>query len=185
MTELGYFEDLYRTDPDPWRLGTSSYETRKRALTVASLPRPGRYERGFEPACAGGELTALLAERCDRLWVSDPVETAIERVSARELPGVTVTRGALPDDWPESSLDLVVLSEILYFLDQEDRHDVSRRAAESLEPGGHLVAVHWRHAFDEAASLPEEAHADLPGPGLRRVVRHEEDDFRLEVFERA
>ncbi|RYJ05127.1 MAG: class I SAM-dependent methyltransferase, partial [Actinomycetales bacterium] len=132
-----------------------------------------------------GELTALLAERCEELVVSDPVAVALERVRSRGLPGVEVRPGALPHDWPEGPLDLVVISEVLYFLDEADRALTCRAAAERLEPGGHLVAVHWRHDFEEAASRPDEAHADLPATGLHRVVLHEEADFRLEVLERA
>lgn len=184
MTEIGYFEDLYRTDPDPWLLASAPYETRKRAITMASLPREA-YRRGFEPACAGGELTALLAERCEQLVATDPVPVAVGRVRERALPNVEVAQGSLPHDWPPGSFDLVVLGEILYFLGADDRARTCRLAADALEPGGHLLAVHWRHDFQEAASRPDEAHADLPATGLRRLVLHEETDFRLEVLERA
>lgn len=184
MTEPGYFEHLYRTDPDPWGLADAPYEHRKRAVTMASLPR-ARYSRAFEPACAGGHLTALLAERCDRVLAVDLVPTAVERTAARGLANVDVTRGSLPTDWPDGSLDLVVLAEVLYFLTPRDRAEVARRTVDSLAPDGHVLAVHWRHDFAESASTPEEAHGDLHDHGLAVVVSHLEDDFRLEVLRRA
>ncbi len=44
----GYFTELYRAADDPWRLGGSWYEERKRALTTAALPR-ARFRSAFEP----------------------------------------------------------------------------------------------------------------------------------------
>lgn len=184
MTDPAYFEDLYRTDPDPWRLDGAPYEERKRALTLASLPR-ARYDRAFEPACARGRITALLAERCTEVVALDPVEAALERVRALGLPGVDVRRGAVPDDWPEGTFDLVVLSELLYFLTPAQRARCAERTVASLRPRGHVVAVHWRQDFAEAASTPERAHVDLHALGLRTVVAHLEDDVRLEVLARA
>lgn len=184
MTDPAYFEDLYRTDPDPWRLDTAPYEERKRALTLGSLPRP-RYARAFEPACARGRITALLAERCDEVVALDPVEAALDRVRERALTGVSVRRGTVPDDWPEGTFDLVVLSEVLYFLTPEQRARCADLTVAALRPGGHVVAVHWRHSFAEAASTPDEAHVDLHTAALRPVSGYLDDDVRLEVLERA
>jgi SAM-dependent methyltransferase len=184
VTDPGYFEDLYRTDPDPWRLEGSAYEDRKRALTLASLPR-ARYRRAFEPACAGGRITELLAARCEAVLAMDPVEVAIERVRARALSGVEPVQGAVPEDWPGGTFDLVVLSELLYFLTRAQRRLVADLTLASLAPRGHVVAVHWRHDFEEAASEPESAHSELHTTGLRTLVTHLEDDFRLEVLGRA
>lgn len=187
MTEPSYFEALYRDDPDPWLLRSAPYEHRKRALTLASLPNE-RYGRGFEPACGPGLLTTLLAERCDELVASDPVEQAVAEARKRVVdaghPHVSVERGSLPGDWPDGPLDLVVLSEILYFLDRDQRAAVARRCTEALVTGGHVVAVHWRHGFAEAATAPERAHDDLHDLELVPLVSHVEDDFRLEVFAR-
>jgi hypothetical protein len=43
---------------------------------MASLPRQC-YQRVFEPACANGELSALLAERCADLLCQDLDATAV------------------------------------------------------------------------------------------------------------
>jgi hypothetical protein len=37
----------------------------------------------FEPGCSVGELTALLAPRCDRLLATDAFQTAVERARQR------------------------------------------------------------------------------------------------------
>ncbi len=183
-----YFDRLYADRDDPWDLSSSRYERRKRDLLLASLPRP-RYRSGFEPGCALGVTTRELARRCDRLVAMDCAAAAVEQARARVLPSgqhVTVAQGLVPGDWPEGSFDLVVLSELLYYLDRADRLDVAARTIASLAPGADVAAVHWRHAFDEAASSGDEVHAELAErlctAGLRVRVDHVEDDFRLLIL---
>ena len=185
MTEPDYFDDLYAHADDPWRLASSPYEARKYALTVAALPCR-RYRRAFEPGCAIGVLTAMLALRCDALVAWDGAARALEQAKRRvRAPHVCFALQRVPGDWPRGSFDLIVVSELLYFLSGTDRAGVRDRAVASLEPGGHLVAVHWRHAFAEAATDGDQAHAELAADGaLRRVVEHVESDFRLDVWQR-
>ncbi len=64
------FESLYRQSPDPWQVRTSWYEQRKRALLIAALPQ-ARYGRVLEVGCGNGEMTRLLAPRCDMLVAVD------------------------------------------------------------------------------------------------------------------
>jgi hypothetical protein len=100
-------------------------------------------------------------------------------------PSVTFTVARVPADWPSGSFDLVLCSELLYFLDADGRAELRRRALLSLEPDGHLMAVHWRHGFDEAPSNGDEVHAELAATsGLESLVHHVEPDFRLDVWRR-
>src|SRR5690606_41624067 len=61
-----YFEQLWQGGDDPFGCRSRWYETRKRDLLLAALPRP-LFERGWEIGCANGELTRKLAERCQAL----------------------------------------------------------------------------------------------------------------------
>jgi protein-L-isoaspartate O-methyltransferase len=108
-----HFDRLYANKPDPWDLATSWYERRKYALTVASLPRE-RYRNAFELGCAIGELTRLLASRCDQLLTVDCTERAVAqtRRAVAEFGHVAVRRASLPRDLPEGHYDLIVASEI-------------------------------------------------------------------------
>jgi hypothetical protein len=94
-----------------------------------------------------------------------------------------VVQLAVPSDWPEGRFDLVVLSEVGYYLSRPDLDDLLEQAVASLDDDGALVAVHWRH---HAANYPlrgDEVHEAIAvAPGLERLVRHEEEDFLLEVF---
>lgn len=61
--EVSPFEELHAEDADPWRVRTSWYERRKRALTLALLPHE-RYAVGVEAGCSVGSLAADLLSVC-------------------------------------------------------------------------------------------------------------------------
>jgi len=186
-TPIGYFEGMYAGDPDPWSFETRWYDARKHALTAAAPTRP-RYRSAFEPGCSTGRLTALLADRCDHLLAVDAVGAATAAAAARlaDRPWVTVRAARLPVQWPAGSFDLIVLSELGYYFDDADLATLLDRAVTALEPGGDLVAVHWRRPVAEHFRSGDDVHAALAAlPGLSRQARHEEDDFLLEVFTRV
>ena len=179
-----YFEHLYEHDPDPWGFETRWYEQRKYALTVAALPEP-RYRSAFEPGCSVGVLTELLAARCDALLATDIVPVALERATARlaPLPHVRVELRAVPEDWPEGPFDLVVLSEVAYYLPGPALELLVDRAVRSMDPGGVLEAVHWRRDTGYALSA-QAAHALIASGSARLapVGHYEDDDFILDVW---
>jgi hypothetical protein len=56
----------------------------------------------------------------------------------------------------------------------------------ALEPGGTLLAVHWRHPVTDYPRSGDDAHRVLVAqPGLARLVRHAEPDFLAEVYVRT
>ncbi|WBB71925.1 SAM-dependent methyltransferase [Micromonospora sp. WMMD1128] len=189
-TPAAYFDDMYAGAEDPWSFETRWYEQRKHDLTVACLPRR-RYRSAFEPGCSTGVLTRRLAARCDRLLAVDlaaaPVTRARQRLS--DLAHVRVERMQVPDEWPAATdvpFDLVVLSELGYYLDDAGLDLLTARTVDSLAPGGTLVAVHWRPAVAEHVRGGDDVHRLLDDvDGLVRTVRHEEADFLLDVFVRV
>jgi SAM-dependent methyltransferase len=182
----GYFEDLYRAADDPWRLAGSWYEQRKRALTMASLPR-ARFRSAFEPGCALGLLTELLAPRCDRLLATDIAAEPLAALARRFAsdPQVDVRQLAVPRQWPPGEFDLVVLSEIGYYLDHADLSEVIDRTVGSLAADGFVVACHWRHPAAGYPLTGDEVHESMTAEsGLTVLTAHREEDFRLDVFGR-
>jgi SAM-dependent methyltransferase len=179
-----YFEQMFADNDDPWAFRTRWYEQRKRDLTMAALPRQ-RYERIFEPACANGELSVLLAERSESMLCmdlsSEAVRLATERL--RDFAGVEVMQGRLPGDWPGGEFDLIVLSEVAYYLSPADLSTLIDRAVASLSPGGALLACHWLHPIEGCPQDGRQVHAMLDAQlPLHRAVRHEEADFLLEFW---
>ncbi|WP_110970909.1 class I SAM-dependent methyltransferase [Pseudomonas huaxiensis] len=179
-----YFAGLFAASDDPWAFRTRWYERRKRELIIASLPRQF-HERIFEPACANGELSAALAERCAELLCHDldPTAVALARERLVSLPHVRVENGRLPGDWPGGCFDLIVLSEIGYYLDPGQWLQVIEQSVASLTEDGGLLACHWLHPIDGCPQQGREVHALLEQRlPLYRVMRHEEADFLLEYW---
>lgn len=182
-----YFDRLYAAAPDPWSLSSRWYEARKYALTMAGLPQPS-YRCCLEAGCSVGALTEQLAGRCAQLLAVDCAAAAVAAARARtgHLPQVRVEQRTLPAKWPTGTFDLVVLSEIGYYLDDAELAVLLVRSIGALTEGGTLVAVHWRHPVADYPRSGDEVHAALADqPGLHRLVRHEEADFLLEVYLRG
>ncbi|MEV8347010.1 class I SAM-dependent DNA methyltransferase [Streptomyces niveus] len=181
-----YFDRRYTRDPDPWGLATKWYERRKYALTVASLPK-AHYRNCFEPGCSIGELTRLLAPRCTRLLAVDFAESALEqaRTAVRDFEHVEVRQATLPEQLPGDRYDLVIVSELLYYLSGEDLDLMLDGLVDRMETGGDLVAVHCRatdrrHGYD-GFNVHSSIEARVE---LERLVHHEDEEFVLDVFRR-
>ncbi|MDW5377980.1 SAM-dependent methyltransferase [Halomonas sp. HP20-15] len=185
------FKALYARSADPWHYETSWYEARKRALTLAALTRE-RYARAFEPGCSIGVLTAELAARCDVLLAWDTSEAALAaahgRMAAagRDADVVTFASGWVPHVWPSGEFDLIVFSEIGYFLSRAQLLEAREHIAESLAPGGELLACHWRHPIQGGELDGDGVHRLLDAiPGLQSVVHHHEADLVIDLWSRV
>ncbi len=183
---LRHFDDGYRDDPDPWDFSRRFYEQRRYDLTVAALPR-SRYRRAFEPACAVGELTRRLAERCDEVVASDWATAAVARARATQghLTNVAWSVAAVPEDWPSGRFDLVVLSELGYYFSPDALAGVRDRAIASLEPHGTLLAVHWLGHSPDHLLHGDEVHTVLGATNaLAPGGAYRDDGFRLDWWTR-
>lgn len=184
-----YFEGVYAGSDDPWDFEHSPYEAAKYARTLAALP--GHYRRGAEVGCSIGVLTERLAARVNELWALDVNERALAR--ARQRPGnaaVRFLRARLPGGLPPGAFDLVVLSEVLYYLSPPDLTRALDEVVASLERGGALLLVHWTPHVPDYPQSGDAVHAAaLARPELRH--RHGErhgdaaQGYRLDLFERA
>ncbi len=181
-----YFNALFKGNDDPWAFKQRWYERRKRALTLAALPKE-RYQWIFEPGCANGELSADLANRCERLICCDTCLPAVE-LARKRLAGfthVSVMHGRLPQQWPEGQFDLIVFSELGYYLNERDLQLWIDRALQSLTQDGQLLACHWRPQIDGCPMSAEQVHAVLQKRlGMHPLFNHQEPDFLLDLWSR-
>lgn len=183
-----YFDRMYAGEDDPWRLSTRWYEQRKYAITMALLPGH-RYLHAFEPGCSIATLTSQLVLRCDHVTAVDVAEAAVRAADTRLREHgcrdrVTLSRGSLDEPWPVGPFDLVVLSEVAYYLAGDTLMKVLRRECPRLRPGAIVLAAHWRHAVAEYPLTGDEAHAVIAGtPGLTSVGRYCDEDVVIDVFD--
>lgn len=142
--DAGWFDALYRAEGDPWGFRSSDYEREKYGRTLAALRQP-RYSAALEIGCAIGVLTARLAARCDALLAVDGSATALEaaRVECATRANVTFAQGMVPKDFPAGRYDLIVLSEVLYYLNPADLAALAGQCCAALRPQGEMVLCHW------------------------------------------
>jgi 2-polyprenyl-3-methyl-5-hydroxy-6-metoxy-1,4-benzoquinol methylase len=180
MTRPEDFEALYARNPDPWNFASSAYEHEKYDATIAAIGGR-RYGNAMEVGCSIGVLTARLAAQCGRLLAVDIADTALASARARcaHLPHVTFENRRMPHDWPQGeTFDLIVLSEVLYFLAAEE----IRRLA-TLARGGHALLVNYTEKIDEPCS-GDEAAAIFIAASEMSVARHiRGEKYRIDLLE--
>lgn len=183
-----YFDRMYADAEDPWQLSTRWYEERKYAITTAMLPER-RYQHAFEPGCSIGTLTERLARRCAHVTAVDVADAAIRTADARLREAgcrdrVTLARSSLDGAWPPGPFDLVVLSEVCYYLHADALDAALRRECARLQPGATVIAAHWRHAVLDYPLSGEAAHAVIRRiPGLASLASYRDRDVVIEVFD--
>lgn len=185
------FDALYTGRPDPWGLETSAYERAKYDATLAALPRE-RYGSALEVGCSIGVLTERLAERCDALLALDvsavPIARARERLAASPWADrVRFVRAEVPGGWPRGSYDLIVLSEVLYFLEPDEVEAVADLCARDLTPGGAVLIVNWLGPCDRTLTgngAAETFATRMATRGLPHVPATRTDRFRIDRFDR-
>ncbi|MET0264885.1 MAG: class I SAM-dependent methyltransferase [Duganella sp.] len=187
-----HFQQLYTEDADPWKVRQRWYEQRKRSLLMACLPLQ-RYRRAFEPACGNGELTVALAHRAEYVLATDLSPEAVRLTQQRihrEQPSdavrVTVRQQVVPQEWPDDgAFDLIVISEMAYYLPEHEVLGLRQRCMESLADNGTLVLCHWRWPFADRQMDSADIHAVFDGtPGMHRLMQHSEADFLLDIWSR-
>ena len=189
LTE-NYFDDVYRHNDDPWQFETSDYERHKYDATVQALPR-SKYQRGFEIGCSIGVLTQLLAHRCVSLLSVDTAEKPLVRAQQRltHAPHVFLQKMEVPGQFPEQQFDLVVMSEVGYYLAMSDLQRLAQKIIDHMGVGGHLVLVHWTpfvHDYPLTGDQVHETFLQLSGPNkpFMHLKGQREDTYRMDVFER-
>ncbi len=168
-----YFDALYADNADPWHYQTRWYEQRKRDICLAVLPQT-QYKNAIELGCGNGIFSELLAQRCHNLLSidgnSNAVQLAKERLAA--LPQGKVIQGIIPDVLlslknsfiptkscsNQSGFDLIVISEILYYLSATDIDTVITWIKQNLAIDGTLLCCHWRYAIDGFVMTGETVH---------------------------
>lgn len=186
------FEALYQRDTDPWSVRHSWYERRKRAVLMASLPE-NNFGKTLELGCGIGETTCLLAPICTQVIAVDISETAAalcqQRVVQTGSEQVSVHVLHLPTSWPPDTdgvIDLIVVSELAYYFSNTELSRFIDGCMRSLAYGGYWVMCHYKPDFHDRLGSTAVIHQRVNAiHGLTQVVRHDDEQFRLDIWRNA
>lgn len=207
-----YFDSLYSDSTDPWQYQTRWYEKRKRDMCLAVLPQ-AQYHNAIELGCGNGVFSELLARRCQALLSIDGNKNAVELAKQRlaQSSHVRVIQGVIPHEllaldeallsaYPlsdlsvnQSSFDLIVISEILYYLSPTDIDRVIAWIEQNLAIGGTLLCCHWRYPIEGFEMTGETVHQRLyqafNAKSHQTIFTHQsklvDTDFLLDVWQHS
>lgn len=148
-TQEGYWEGIF-SNKDPWDY-RNNYEALKYDQTI-DLIAGRRFGDALEIACAEGEFTRRLAALCDHVLATDIAPSAVARAGEKlaDLPNISTRRLDLLTEDPPGRFDLIVCSEVLYYLDDAEMlARFARKVSEHLKPGGWFVTAHANLLIDE------------------------------------
>jgi predicted TPR repeat methyltransferase len=181
------FDRRYRDEGDPWGYRTSEYERDKYQATLAACGA-GPFRSALELAGSIGIFSAMLAPRCGELTTIDFSAPAVTQ-ARRELSGfpqATALVGEIPGALPEGHHDLIVASEILYYLEPAALDGTLVRLEQRLAAGGRLVVVHWRPQGPERPFTAAQVHDRvLALDWLSLEADNSTPEYLLHVLERA
>ncbi len=181
-----YFSRIYARQSDPWKFASSEYERQKYDVTLASLPGP-RYQNALEIGCSIGVLTSRLAQRTHHLLAVDVSDRALEQARQRcaQFPHVSFQKLQVPQQMPEGTFDLVVVSEVAYYWRQADLELAADRIAAQQQPGAHLILVHLTEPVRDYPLTGDAVHDYWTGrPEWTTIHSERHDRFRLDVLEK-
>ncbi len=180
LSSRRWLEDFYATTYDPFGFDSNPYEQGKFDDTLTALGT-GDFDRALEVGCAVGTFTERLAPRCRELVAIDVAQAAVDRTTER-LQGhehVLVQRMDFPDQMPTGPFDLVVCSDVLYYLPVRRLRRCLDELAALVPVGGRIVSLHFLGDFG-APTSGDEVH-DLQRQVWAADFEHLVEEHRRDV----
>ncbi len=183
-----YFDHVYNANTDPWNFETSGYEKEKYKVTINALPKP-MYKNVFEVGCSIGVLSEMLAPRAEKLLCADASESPLvqARLRLHRFPSASVQKMNVPAEFGIGEYDLIVLSEVAYYLNDDDLEILRQKTITHLQKEGQLLMVHWTpfvHDYPQTGDRVHDYFLELTGKELRHLRHEAYDTYRLDLFEK-
>jgi SAM-dependent methyltransferase len=177
------FERLYLEKSDPWEMRSSAYEREKYKRTLDRiLDQLNGSERVFEVGCSVGSFTRLLAEHFQEVVAIDFSDEAIAKAAdyCRDVSNIRFIRSDLQSLKLEAVFDVIVCSEILYYIDKRYAPAVCSQLQRYLAPNG-IIAMAC-----EADAEPEFWENTLNGKfrtALKDIISDNIRPYKIVLFE--
>lgn len=171
------FDHKYNTYAEPFSLEGAKYERDKRSALL-SLIEKHSFDLAIDYGCGLGDLAIALSERARRTIAIDSSRVALRRLQTRlqtrrrhkHLGDGESARGeelialrlATPErPWPVKNserAELIVASEVLYYLNKSELHQLYQSIDRTLSLNGIFITCHYRLPFHDRLIKNEEIH---------------------------
>lgn len=183
-----YFEKIYAANEDPWNFSSSRYEAEKYNATLDALPRE-KYASAFEIGCSIGVLTEKLAAKCAKLLSVDVSEKALAQAKKRcaNLPNVRFEIINAAKDFPNEKFDLILISEVGYYLSKPDWQNLMLNIFGHLNENGQAALVHWTpfvHDYPQTGDEIHDSFAEFAEGKFNSIEKKRAEKYRLDVWEK-
>ena len=186
-----YFNRLYSDNNDPWNFENSHYEHEKYERSILALGER-TYESTFEIGCSIGVLSEKLAQRTKKLLSIDisgiPINAAKERCA--KLDHVSFEVMDVSRNFPNENFDLIVMSEVGYYLEKENLLHVFNEINTHLLPGGNFLMVHWTSYVGDYPLTGKQVHllfeqfAAGSEAGYSLKTKYVHENYELVLYEK-
>jgi 2-polyprenyl-3-methyl-5-hydroxy-6-metoxy-1,4-benzoquinol methylase len=159
--DLTGFAKKFASDADPWNTWTSRDEAVKRAAILHAIGA-GPHGRVLELGAGNGSNSRPLAARSLRLDATEATAEGTALVAKAihgYAPRAQAYQLAVPEAPARGQYDVIVVAELLYYLDpQREMQPLARQVARLLRPGGVMVLAHHRITFYDFVQHAEGIH---------------------------
>lgn len=181
---MEYFDVLYAQNDDPWDYENRWYEERKRNICLAVLLKP-MYQNVLEIGCSNGTFSRHLALRSKRLLCIDGNEKACDlaKLKLNDFNHVEVLQNVIPEQFPDEKFDLIVIGEVLYYLNYDELIQLIEKIHQSLNKDGMILSCHWRYPIDEFLLNGDAVHQVLTeNLKLNHYLSLKDPDFIVDLW---
>lgn len=184
-----YFTQIYAVNDDPWNFESSPYEAQKYNATIDALCN-NHYRKALEIGCSIGVLTKMLAKKCLHLLATDISEKALDfaKIRCSDLKNVTFKKLNFPQELPDDRFDLILISEVAYYLSEEDWKFAIHQLCDMLPENGEIVLVHWLPKVPDYPQTGDEAHFSFKKEmesKMKNIFKTRTDKYRIDVWRKS
>jgi tRNA(Leu) C34 or U34 (ribose-2'-O)-methylase TrmL len=93
----------------------------------------------------------------------------------------------VPDEFPDENFDLIIVSEVGYYLSAADWKRAGAQIISRLDLSGVVVMVHWTHFvadYPQTGDAVHDSFAELSARKLKHLNAKRTDDYRLDVWKK-
>ena len=184
-----YFNKVYAANEDPWDFETSEYEAKKYLATIEALPKK-KFANALEIGCSIGILTRLLSLKCESLLATDVSQIALDKaiLNCEKIENVTFKKAKFPQELPQGPFDLIVVSEVAYYLSQEDWNLAMEKFLNINTEDATILLCHWLPVVHDYPQTGDEVHdsfSEFMNGKMKNIFETRAENYRIDVWEKV